>query len=124
MSGTRSRAAQERSPEFRQGEARRRTRWIAAHPGEAERASRRSHLKKYGLTLEEHDRLLEEQGGVCAICKGPSVGRRGQWFDVDHDHSTGEVRGLLCTNCNRALAALKDRPELLREAALYLERRR
>ncbi len=83
-------------------------------------------LKKlYGLTLADFDRMLTEQGGLCAICRQPpteavnQTGQRG--LHVDHDHATGAVRGLLCTNCNGSLGKMKDSPELLRAAADYLE---
>lgn len=72
----------------------------------------------YGLQRGEYDRLFEMQGGVCAIC-GQS---RKQRLSVDHCHKTGRVRGLLCRLCNgRLLTAARDRPEILRAAADYLE---
>lgn len=62
--------------------------------------------------------MLREQGGTCAICHGTeTVGR----LAVDHCHSTGRVRGLLCTNCNQAIGKLKDDSQLLRNAINYLE---
>ena len=51
---------------------------------------------------ETRDRLLAEQGGVCAICGNPPKTRG---LSIDHDHKTGAVRGLLCFRCNRALPA-------------------
>ena len=75
--------------------------------------------KTYGLTQEEHDALLAAQGGVCAICKGG----RSYNLDVDHDHMTGMVRGLLCRRCNRQLlTAARSSIEMLHNAALYLQR--
>jgi hypothetical protein len=66
----------------------------------------------------EYDKLLEAQGGVCAICGGS---RRGN-LDVDHDHTTGAVRGLLCAADNRkVLKYARNDPERLRRAAAYLE---
>lgn len=81
--------------------------------------NRRYNLKRcYGITPEEYDKILHEQGGTCAICHGiESVGR----LAVDHCHSTGKVRGLLCTNCNQAIGKLKDDTQLLRNAINYLE---
>jgi hypothetical protein len=77
--------------------------------------SRTYHLKRrYGITAQEADAMLEEQGGVCAICRtAPAV-------HVDHDHSTGAVRALLCFNCNGGLGQFKDDPVLLHAAAYYV----
>lgn len=75
-------------------------------------------MKTYGLKAGEYDKLLAAQGGVCAICK---KSRRGN-FDVDHDHKTGLVRGLLCPADNRkVLKYARNDPERLRRAADYLE---
>jgi hypothetical protein len=73
----------------------------------------------YGLSKEELDVLLQ-QHGVCAICKRSNWGPKGP--QVDHDHATGAVREILCTNCNTGLGRFKDNPEALRAAAEYLER--
>jgi hypothetical protein len=84
------------------------------------RAVRKFQLKrKYGLTLEEYDALLEEQAGGCAICGGTNPS--GFRLAVDHNHETGEVRGLLCTNCNFVLGYSHDDPALLRKTIRYLE---
>lgn len=76
--------------------------------------------EKWGLTQEGYDALLESQGGVCAICERPA---RGGLMDhslhVDHDHETGEVRGLLCRSCNTALHLLDD-PAKRERALAYL----
>lgn len=72
-------------------------------------------LKKFGLTPDAYGRLLAEQGGVCAICA------TGTKFDVDHDHESGAVRGLLCRRCNLLLGNVADDSALLRAAAEYLE---
>jgi len=82
---------------------------------------RRNLLSKYGLTMEQYAKLLEQQGGVCAICKGEETRAAPVNLAVDHDHETGEVRGLLCSNCNRALGLFKDSAENLEKAARYLE---
>lgn len=58
--------------------------------------------RSYGITLEEYDLYFKKQGGLCALCRGESNGR-GR-LAVDHDHETGEVRGLLCFTCNTNLA--------------------
>jgi hypothetical protein len=70
--------------------------------------------RKYGITVSARDALIERQGGVCPICLGVPT-------DVDHNHSTGAVRGVLCSNCNKALGLLYDNPESLERAVLYLK---
>ncbi|MER7208480.1 endonuclease VII domain-containing protein [Streptosporangium sp. NPDC000239] len=80
---------------------------------------RRRVSKTYGLGEGEYDALFLAQNGQCAICGGT----RRQRLSVDHDHRDGAVRGLLCRMCNgRLLTAARDRPEVLRAAADYLER--
>lgn len=73
----------------------------------------------YGLLPGEYQKLFEAQDGKCAICLEP----RSQRLSVDHDHKTGLVRGLCCRRCNNYLLAkgARDRPEVLRAAADYLE---
>lgn len=57
---------------------------------------------KYGITPDDYDRMLEQQGWVCAICGSPPPPSKRR-LHIDHDHETGKVRGLLCTRCNTAL---------------------
>lgn len=85
------------------------------------RSNRRTQLrKKYGITPEDYDAMLAEQGGVCAVCGGlPDRDR--DHFDVDHCHKTGIVRGLLCSSCNRSIGLLGDDPDRILRAALYVE---
>lgn len=84
-------------------------------------AKRRAQLlRDYGLTVEAYNDLLVSQHGVCAICGGQPP--RGRSFHVDHDHTTGAVRGLLCATCNTGIGGLKDSVDLLRKAADYLIR--
>lgn len=65
------------------------------------------HLRDaFNLTLDQWNRILEHQGGVCAICK--RVPRAGSHWHTDHDHKTGLVRGILCSQCNRALGKIED----------------
>jgi hypothetical protein len=80
---------------------------------------REIHLRnKFGLTPCEYDRILESQGGVCALCECPPT--PGISLHVDHDHGTGEIRGLLCVRCNNALGLFREDPDLLRRAARYV----
>ena len=60
--------------------------------------------KRYGITIEEYDALLESQNFGCAICKMPCP--TGKRLAVDHDHHTGEIRGLLCYRCNKVLVGI------------------
>jgi hypothetical protein len=100
-----------------------------ADPSTRERnrlANRRATLKRvYGITLEQWDALYVAQDGRCAICLRPLAadkGQPGQQAAVDHDHETGEIRGLLCRMpCNYGIGVLREEPERLRRAAEYLE---
>jgi hypothetical protein len=94
----------------------RRARRMEPEVRERERAG---HLKrKYGMTIEEYGVMLDAQGGGCFICGRPP--RDDSSLHVDHDHSSGRVRGILCFSCNNALADFQDDPALLRKAASYV----
>ncbi len=79
---------------------------------------------KYGITIQNYDDLLKSQGGSCAICESTDAGSYGLnvigSFAVDHCHSSGVIRGLLCNRCNRAIGLLKDDPYTLFKAVDYL----
>ena len=77
---------------------------------------------KYGMTPDDWDEMLAEQGGGCAICGTTEPGGRWNTFYVDHDHATDEVRGLLCNNHNVGLGMFNDDPDLLQKAIDYLRR--
>ncbi|MGQ0520299.1 MAG: endonuclease VII domain-containing protein [Actinomycetota bacterium] len=82
-------------------------------------SDRKSYLKrKYGITPEDYDQLLAEQDGVCAICGRPP--RTDIALHVDHDHTTGRIRGLLCFRCNNALGDFDDDHDRLAAALHYL----
>ncbi|MCP3757608.1 endonuclease VII domain-containing protein [Streptomyces sp. TBY4] len=77
---------------------------------------RAGHLKRaYGISEAERDEMIAAQGGVCVICQEAPAEH------VDHDHQTGKVRGVLCFGCNAGIGQLKDRPDVLRRAAAYVE---
>lgn len=81
-------------------------------------------LRNYGITMERYEELLLQQGGGCAICGAKPSGVAGREFlAIDHDHKSGQVRGLLCDLHNLALGMFKDRADHLRVAAQYLENR-
>lgn len=69
--------------------------------------ARRQTLKVHGITPQKYNEMLEYQEGTCAICGQPPERRR---LAVDHDHVTGQIRGLLCRNCNTALGLVGDSP--------------
>lgn len=73
----------------------------------------------YGITAETYWQIYGFQGGTCYICQY-AKGKTKRLF-VDHDHQTGEVRGLLCNRCNRMLGFARDDPEYFFRAARYLE---
>ena len=76
--------------------------------------------KKYGITIEDYNRLFEEHDGCCAIC-GRHQTELVRKLHIDHDHNTGKIRGLLCYNCNDGLGRFRDNPELLNKAVEYLQ---
>ena len=87
------------------------------------RAEMRGRLKGYGITLADYGRMLCEQGGVCAICKTLRVSKAHPRLNVDHNHKTGKVRGLLCWMCNRGIGLLGDDLKRLESAVEYLKTR-
>lgn len=103
----------------------------APHPGprcvthwREERARRKEHnhemmvTNTYGLSTGDYQRLYDAQGGVCAICqRATGASRR---LSVDHDHKTGEVRGLLCRPCNTMLGHGRDDTRFFLRAVSYL----
>lgn len=84
-------------------------------------ARREGWLKRnFGISVKEYEEMLVKQNYRCAIC-GKHQSEMGKVFDVDHDHSTGKVRGLLCNSCNLAIGLLKDSCDLLIKALTYLK---
>lgn len=83
-------------------------------------SNRNSYLKrKYGITEEDYEDLKLSQNGRCAICRNKP---RTRALAVDHDHKTGEIRGLLCSRCNHGLLGhAYDSVEMLKRALDYLE---
>jgi hypothetical protein len=75
---------------------------------------------KYGLTRADYQALVDGQAGLCAVCSAsPPDGKR---LVVDHDHITGQVRGLLCSPCNIMIGHSQERSETLEAGAAYLRR--
>lgn len=85
------------------------------------KSSRKAHLKKkYGITLEEYNKIYNIQNMVCAICNSKESCIRNKFLAVDHCHENDKIRGLLCSNCNRALGLFKDDLKILENAIKYL----
>lgn len=85
--------------------------------------------ERWRLTPADFDRMMAEQGGVCRICKLPPRHKSSRSdeiarFHIDHDHETGQLRGLLCGTCNKMLGQAQDDPAILRAGAEYLENSR
>ena len=88
--------------------------WRKGHP----EAWRAGHLRrKYGLRDGEYEAIFEAQRGACAICGNT---QKGKHLAVDHDHTTGAVRGLLCEHCNHLLGYMRDDPATIQSAIDYL----
>ena len=75
--------------------------------------------KKYNITLDDHLLIYVHQNGCCAICKQATAYDK---IDTDHNHKTGEIRGLLCRSCNLVLGKIKDNPQTLINAIEYLNK--
>lgn len=86
-------------------------------------SKRNGRLKStYGITQADYERMLADQGSACAICAAKHEEKRGKVLHVDHCHTTGKVRQLLCAACNTALGKLRDDVGRLMSAIAYLER--
>lgn len=81
----------------------------------------RAYQKRYGIGVKEYDELFSKQNGTCAMCGKTTAGKNGQFFAVDHDHLTGEIRGLLCVNCNVFLGRY-EKKQMMDMAENYLEK--
>lgn len=99
--------------------------WRRAYEMRNPRHFKNQYLRKYGITIEQFDAILAQQNGVCAICQGEEKSEhptRGKFaLAVDHDHKTKVVRSLLCSDCNRSIGLMREKPDLFRRAADYLE---
>lgn len=94
------------------------TQWIATNPI---RYRDSQYRKKFGITYDEVQAMREQQGNRCIICgKEFDVSSRHTTYCVDHCHTEGHVRGLLCGACNKGLGLFKDDPQILANAIKYL----
>lgn len=104
------------TPEEKAERQRKRRKWARDNPEKTRLYKQREHIKSaYGLEWDDYQEMIAERSGRCGLCGNEAK------LQVDHDHVTGEVRGLLCGGCNRGLGLLGDDPEGLRNALRYLE---
>lgn len=122
----------ERDPEYRERQLKNCREWHIKNPERA-RANqlawskrldkdykRRRQLKNYGMSLEDYNDMLQRQNGVCAICDKPP--KESKNLQVDHDHNTGIVRGLLCFRCNYGMSFFSENPDRMEKAVNYLRK--
>jgi len=81
--------------------------------------------ESYKMTIDEYQKMYNEQNGLCLICNQQTQGRgaKKNTLAVDHTHETGKIRGLLCSHCNTGLGLFRDNKELLQKAIDYLNER-
>ena len=93
--------------------------WHQAHPDKVKNNNLKSN---YGITIDDYKLLLETHNNLCAICKlAPTATYKSSAsLNVDHDHTTGRIRGLLCNKCNSGIGFFQESPELLGRAVIYL----
>lgn len=106
---------------YEQGEAGKanRRRWYNSSDGK--KSNRKAMLKlKFGMTLEEYDLMLTNQQGCCKVC-GDHIEDLSKFLAVDHNHITGNVRGLLCNRCNVALGMLREDTNIMKNLIKYVE---
>ena len=95
--------------------------WRENNPDKQALINRRTRLKTvYGITPEQYDELLDKQNGCCAICERSQDEFKTR-LAVDHNHSSGEIRGLLCNYCNHRVIGRHKDGELLRKMANYVD---
>lgn len=91
-----------------------------AKPGSAKRNYRAHNImQRFGLSESAYDRILEDQGGICAICEFKPKGKD-RPLVLDHNHANLLIRGFICHWCNMGLSRFKDRIDLLQAASDYL----
>lgn len=93
----------------------------------ADRSKSSSLKKSFGIDITKFNRMLDEQGGVCAICRKPEGAKSpgsdtARYLAVDHCHATGRIRGLLCTGCNMMVGNCEKHPEVIDGLITYLQK--
>ena len=95
------------------------TQWAKENPEKTKEIRRKAKLKRnYGISIEAYDAMVIKHNNKCAICHQEHKRRP---LNVDHCHTTGKVRGLLCDKCNMALGLLNDSKELINNLGKYLD---
>jgi hypothetical protein len=95
--------------------------WHKNHPERVKLHFKKAGLKRYyNITVEEYDEMFNKQEGKCLIC-GHHQSEFKRRFDVDHNHTTSKIRGLLCWNCNLLIGHAKEDINVLKNAVKYLE---
>lgn len=77
--------------------------------------------RKYGISIDKYEEMLLDQDHACAVCGKPETSEKFSHLSVDHDHDTGEVRGLLCASCNRLLGLFEANRDLFVYFPIYLK---
>lgn len=98
-----------------------RRKWRAENKALMQVQNRKRRLKNFKLTPEAYDLMLKVQNGVCAICGGLPVANK-KYLSVDHNHTTGKNRGLLCGLCNFAISRIEQDSEWGNKALSYLKK--
>jgi hypothetical protein len=93
--------------------------WRRENPDRFKMILVRAKAKRYGLSLDEFFRLLDQQNHTCAAC--PKELKADRYTHIDHCHETGKVRGILCHSCNITLGLVKNNPDILRSIAKYID---
>ena len=99
--------------------------WRAANPKVAKNYHRDEHARKlrtYNISQADYENMVLTQENKCAVCQTSASNTDKGILDIDHCHSSGVVRGLLCGHCNRGIGLMKDNPDILIKAANYLKR--
>ena len=116
-----SASAVARATQWRKDNPERFRKWQAEYRARPERKRKMRDLyyrRTFGISADDFDALLGEQGGGCAICE--CAPEREASFHLDHDHVTGEIRGILCLSCNQGVGQFRDDAQLLERAAAYV----
>jgi hypothetical protein len=91
-------------------------------------STRGNNLKqRFDMTIEDYNVIFLKQKGKCAICRNAETNKdkkgKVKWLSVDHNHDTGDIRGLLCSSCNTGIGLLQDSKKLMKSAIKYLDER-